>query len=136
MSSLRIKCPHCETVADLPENVNACPKCKNELSPANEGCIRLYRMGSPIGIAVGYGIYINGVPYGHIANKQSLRIPLPYGTYNFHFTCGMTRKCIDVAVTLSPESPVACIKARIVPGFWTNKIVAELADPTTMPPIE
>ena len=136
MSAYRFKCPHCGTVSDIPVGANLCPSCSKELSVTNEGFVQIYRMGSPLGIAVGYGIYINGVPYGHIANTQSIRIPLPYGTYNFHFTCGMTRKCVDVTAVLTPDAPAAFVKARIVPGFWTNKIVAELARPDEMPPLD
>lgn len=131
-SLLRFKCPSCETVSDLAEN-SVCPKCNQPLPAANEGFVQIYRMGSPIGIAAGYGTYINEKPYGYIANKESVRIPLPFGTYTFHFTCGMTRKCEDLTVTLSPENPEAFMKVHIVAGFWTNKIVAEAAAPSEMP---
>jgi hypothetical protein len=100
------------------------------------GFIQIYRMGSPIGIAAGYGTYINENPYGYIANKESVRIPLPFGTYTFHFTCGMTRKCEDLTVTLSPENPEAFMKVHIVAGFWTNKIVVEAADRSEMPEMD
>ncbi|MBQ9782998.1 MAG: hypothetical protein IJW44_00580 [Clostridia bacterium] len=93
-------------------------------------------MGSPVGVAVGYGIYINGQPYGHLANKQSVRISLPFGTHTFHFTCGMTRKREDLTITLSPETPIVYMKAHIKPGFWTNTIKAELAQESEMPPLE
>ena len=132
--SFRFKCASCGEVSDLPAN-SVCPKCQQPL-PLAEGYVQVYRMGSPIGMAVGYGIYINGQPYGHLQNKHSVRIPLPLGTYNFHFTCGMTRKCEDLSVTLSPENPVAYVKAYITPGFWTNTIKAELAQLSDMPPIE
>ena len=131
---LRFKCPSCGAVNDLPVNSN-CPKCSEPLALPGAACVQIYRMGSPIGIAVGYGIYINGEPFGHIGNKESIRIPLPYGTYTFHFTCGMTRKCEDLTVALTPDAPAAYIKARIKPGFWTNKIIAESALPQDMPPL-
>ena len=132
---LRFKCKYCSTVSDLSPASPVCPKCGQTVEGYEGGFIQIYRMGSPVGIAVGYGTYINGEPYGHIANTQSVRIPLPYGTYNLHFTCGMTRRCQDVAVTLSPESPAAYVKARIKMGFWTNKIIAEEVDASTMPPM-
>ena len=135
MSLLRFKCPSCGKVVDSAPNT-VCPKCSHPMPPLAPGFVQIYRMGSPIGVAVGYGIYINGEPFGHIANKESVRIPLPYGTYTFHFTCGMTRKCEDLTVVLSPASPMAFIKAHIKPGFWTNKIIAEFADPSTMPPMD
>ena len=134
MSVFRFKCPSCGTVQDASID-SACQKCKQPLALPGPGGVQIYRMGSPIGIAVGYGIYINGEPYGHIANKESIRIPLAYGTYTFHFTCGMTRKCEDLVVTLTPEAPLAYIKARIKPGFWTNKIIAERSNREEMPSI-
>ncbi len=130
----RFKCTSCGEVSDLPAN-SACPKCNTPHPVADHGYVQIYRMGSPIGIAVGYGVYVNETPYGHLANKESVRVLLPYGTYKFHFTCGMTRKCEDVTVTISPEAPVAYVKAHIVPGFWTNKIVAELATAADMPSV-
>ena len=134
MSLFRLKCPHCGEVIDIASNM-PCPKCK-QYAQGEYGYVQIYRMGSPIGIAVGYGIYINGEPYGHIGNKESLRVALPYGTYNFHFTCGMTRRCDDVSVTLSPEAPTAYVKARIKAGFWTNKIIGEVVKAEDMPSMD
>ena len=135
MSTLfRVKCINCGEVVDVAGN-SVCKKCNALLNLPEEGMVQIYRMGSPIGIAVGYGVYINGHPCGHIGNKQSIRIPLPFGTYTFHFTCGMTRKCQDVTITLSPDAPNAYVKARIKPGFWTNTIIAEAVNPEDMPPL-
>ncbi len=131
---LRTKCPSCGKVVDV-DSPSPCPDCKTPLPLSPEGCIQLYRMGSPLGIAVGYGVYLNGQPYGHLANKQSIRIPLPFGTYTLHFTCGMTRKCQDVTVTLNPDSPNAYVKARIKAGFWTNTIIATQCAAEEMPPL-
>ncbi len=128
----RIKCPQCGNVTDIHGDQN-CAKCGAALQSQNEGMLQLYRMGSPVGVAVGYGIYINGQPMGHLANAQSLFLPLPYGTYTVHFTCGMTRRCQDATVTLSPESPNAYVKAHIKMGFWTNTIFAEPATAEEMP---
>ena len=130
----RIKCPSCGHVFDG-EPTSSCPKCKLPTAVSAEGGVQIYRMGSPIGIAVGYGIYINEIPYGHLGNQESVRIPLPYGTYTLRFTCGMTRKCQSVTVTLTPENRLAYIKARIKMGFWANKIIAETAKPEEMPPL-
>ena len=134
--SLRFKCKHCSTVADVSPANPVCPKCGRAIEGYDGGFVQIYRMGSPVGIAVGYGTYINGEPYGHIANTQSVRIPLPYGTYNLHFTCGMTRKCQDVQVTLTPDSPAAYVKAHLRMGFWSHKIIAEIVDQSTMPPMD
>ena len=108
---LRFKCKYCSTVSDLSPANPVCPKCGQTVEGYEGGFIQIYRMGSPVGIAVGYG------------------------TYNLHFTCGMTRRCQDVVVTLSPESPAAYVKARIKMGFWANKIIAEEVDASTMPPM-
>ncbi len=112
-----------------------CNTCGEKLDEGM-GFVQIYRMGSPLGMAIGYGIYINGQPYGHLANKKSVRIPLSYGTYTFHFTCGMTRRCDDVTVTLSPSNPHVYLKARIQMGFWSNKIVPALCPADQMPPLE
>ena len=133
MSKLfRFKCPKCGQVEDFAKD-STCSKCGSELKNDGEGMVQIYRMGSPIGVAVGYGIYINEKPYGHLGNKESIRIPLPYGTYKFHFTCGMTRNCDDITITLSPDKPNVYMKARIKAGFWTNKIIPELVAKEEMP---
>ena len=81
----------------------------------------------------GYGIYLDGQPYGHLANKESIRIPLPMGTHTLHMTCGMTRRCEDLTFTLTPEAPAAYVKASIRMGFWSNTIRLTPADPSEMP---
>jgi len=133
---LRIKCPTCGHVADIPDTGVPCPKCGKALNLSPDSVVQIYRMGSPIGVAVGYGIYINGQPYGHLANKQTIRIPLPYGVYNFHFTCGLTRNCEDLVVTLSPNKRHVFMKAHIHMGFWTNTIRADEVDVSEMPPLD
>lgn len=135
MALFRMKCPVCGKVADIPGD-GPCPQCGQPLAVWQGGGVQIYRMGSPVGIAVGYGTYINGQPYGHIGNKQSVYIPLPYGTYTLHFTCGMTRRCKDVTVTISPEQQFAYVKARIKMGFWTNTIIAEQVPMEEMPPLD
>ena len=74
-------------------------------------------------------MYINGEPYGHIGNKELLRLPLKFGTYNIHSAVGMSRKCQDLQVTISPEHPVAYTKVYIKAGFWANSFVVEPVDP-------
>lgn len=132
MVNFRFKCVSCGAVYDRAQNV-ACPECGSPQPVIQGGYVQIYRMGSPLGMGAGYGMYINGVPYGHIANKQSVRVLLPYGTYTFHFTCGMTRRCEDVTVAITPENREIFVKAHIVAGFWTNKIVAEVVDRSQMP---
>ncbi len=128
----RIKCPQCGEIVDIHADQN-CPKCSTPLTIQNEGMIQLYRMGSPNGMAVGYGIHLNNEPMGHLANKESIRYPLPYGSYTVHLTCGMTRRCQDLTVTLSPESPVAYLKGSIKTGFWSNTMIITPSTREEMP---
>ena len=132
MSKLyRVKCGACGEVQDIAA-AKVCSKCGKEIE-VSAGAIQLYRMGSPVGVAAGFGIYINGQPYGHIGNKETFRIALPYGKYTVHCTCGMTRKCNDLTVELTPESPIAYAKASIKMGFWANSINIETAKAEDMP---
>ena len=131
-AKIRIKCPHCGDVNNVHSIYDACPKCKNPMGLNEEASIYIYRQGSPYGIAGGFGLYINGEPYGHIGNKELLRLPVTYGTYNIHAAAGMSRKCRDLQVTVSPEAPVAYTKVYIKAGFWTNSFVVEPVDPNLL----
>ncbi len=126
---LRVKCPTCGEVLNITPGNEVCNKCKQSIPVSPEGCVYLYRQGSPYGIAGGFGIYINGEPIGHIANKETLCFPLPYGTYSFHCAVGMSRKCQDLQITLTPENRQAYAKVYIKPGFWANSFVIEPMDP-------
>ena len=129
-AKIRIKCPHCGEVFNAHSAAEACPKCRqNTNTPTDQGMLYVYRQGSPYGIAGGFGLYLNSTPCGFIGNKELLCFPLPYGTYNIHCAVGMSRKCRDMVVTLSPEAPVAYTKVYIKPGFWTNSFVVEPVDP-------
>ena len=128
---VRLKCPYCKHVFNLPEGqAMICEHCRQPL-PVSEmnSSIFLYRQGSPYGIAGGFSIYINGEPYGKIGNRELIRIPLQYGSYNIHCACGMSRSCRDLVVKLSPQNSVAYTKVYIKPGFWTNSFVVEPLDP-------
>ncbi len=129
---LRTKCPQCGELVETLSNC-CCGKCGAPISFAGMGMVQIYRMGSPIGIAVGYGIYLDGQPFGHLANKQSIRIPVPFGTHTLHITCGMTRRCQDLTFTLTPQAPAAYVKAHIKMGVWSNSIIIEPAMPNEMP---
>lgn len=131
---LRSKCPKCGNVQDVAGDY-ACSKCNTAVSLPKDGVIQIYRMGSPIGVAVGYGVYLNGNPCGHLGNTETIRIPVPYGTYTLHFTCGATRRCQDLTVELTPENRYAYVKAHIKMGFWTNTIIAESCSASDMPAI-
>lgn len=129
---LRAKCPKCGELVETQANCY-CGRCGTPISFAGMGMVQIYRMGSPVGIAVGYGIYLDGQPFGHIANKKSIRIPVPFGTHTLHITCGMTRRCQDLTFTLTPQAPVVYVKAHIKMGVWSNTIIVEPAMPSEMP---
>lgn len=131
-AKIRIKCPHCGEAKNIHSITDACPKCNQPLGIAEEGTIYIYRQGSPYGIAGGFGLYLNGQPYGHIGNKELLRIPVKFGTYNIHSAVGMSRKCRDLEVNITPENPVAYTKVYIKAGFWTNSFVVEPVDPSLL----
>lgn len=128
----RVKCPRCGEVQNIYGDIQ-CGKCGAPVSVQQPGMLQLYRMGNFYGVAGGFGLYINGVPYGYIGNKESLRIPLPYGTYTLHIAVGLSRKCNDLTFTLTPQAPVICAKTYIKPGFWTNSFGIEVARPEEMP---
>ena len=107
--------------------------CGNALNLPEEGMIQIYRMGSPYGIAVGMGIYLNDNPLGHLANAESVRIPVPYGHYKVHMTHGMNRKCKDVEVDVTPDERVVYVKAHLKMGFISNTVVLEKVSGDTMP---
>lgn len=129
MATTRFKCPHCNKAVDVQKDATLCPECKREINTTTDAYIYLYRQGSVYGIAGAFGVYINGEPYGYIGNRQLLRIPVPYGTYNIHCAVGMSRKCRDMQVTLTPENRESFSKVYIKPGFWTNSFVVEPLDP-------
>jgi phage FluMu protein Com len=128
-AKLRIKCPHCGEVNNFGSVNDTCPKCNKPLGLEEEGSIYIYRQGSPYGVASGFGLFINEQPHGYIGNKELLRIPVKFGTYNIHSAVGMSRKCKDLQVTVTPENPVVYTKVYIKPGFWTNSFVVEYVDP-------
>ena len=131
MSKLRVKCSCGEVTNTQPGGI--CPKCKKPLDIPGDAVIRLYRMGSPLGIAGGFGIYLNGEPMGHIGNKETVMLPVKYGTYTLHVAAGMNRKCQDLTCTLTPENRFANAKVWMKPGFWSNSFVIEPAAPEEMP---
>lgn len=131
-AKIRIKCPHCGEAENLLSISDSCPKCKKPLGLEEEGSIYIYRQGSPYGIAGGFGLYINDIPYGYIGNKELLRIPVKFGTYNLHSAVGMSRKCRDLQVTVTPENSSVYAKVYIKPGFWANSFVIEYVDPALL----
>ena len=131
-AKIRIKCPHCSEAKNVHSIDEVCPKCHKPMDIAEEGNIYIYRQGSPYGIAGGFGLILNGQPYGYIGNKELLRIPVKFGTYNIHSAVGMSRKCQDLQVTVTPENPAVYTKVYIKAGFWTNSFVVEYVDPNLL----
>lgn len=129
---MRYRCPNGH-VSDGDENVMFCASCGQPLAGPGYGAIQLYRMGNFVGAAVGMGIYIDDMPYGHIGNRESIRIVLPFGPHKIHVTHTTTRACNDPMVMLTPEAPIAFMKAHFsAAGF---KITVEFARPEEMPPM-
>ena len=131
-AKIRIKCPLCGDASNVHTVQDVCPECKRPMDLVEEGNIYIYRQGSVYGVAGGFGLYINGEPYGHIGNRELLRIPVKFGTYNIHSAVGMSRKCRDLEVTVSPENPNVYTKVYIKPGFLTNTFVVEYVDPNLL----
>ena len=127
---LRVKCPNCQKVQDI-NGITTC-QCGFNLEP-QQGTVTLYRKGHPIGAAVGAGVYINGQPFGHIGATEMVTYTLPYGTHTFHMTMGMTRRCKDIVVTLSPEHPQAYLRGAVKAGFWSNTMILTPSSPAEMP---
>ncbi len=127
-----MKCTSCGEIIES-EAPTACSKCGAALSTQGLGMLKIYRMGSPVGVAAGMGIYLNGAPYGHIGNKQTVPIALPYGSYKLHMTIGMNRKCNDLDFTLSPDNQLVCCKAHIKMGFIQNSVIIDPAAPGDIP---
>ena len=116
-------------VFDARDRQAICPTCGVPL--VNDGLIQMYRMGNYMGMAVGMGIYIDDVPCGHIGNKQSIRISVPFGNHKVHVTHTTTRKCNDPVYSVTPQNPCVWCKAHFsAAGF---KITVEQANPQDMP---
>lgn len=127
----RVKCS-CGEVANAKPG-DMCRKCKQPIPFAPDGMISLYRKGSPLGIAGGFGIYLDGQPYGYIGNRETVHIPVSYGSHNLHVAVGMNRRCNDFTINITPENREAFVKVWMKPGFWTNSFVLETASREEMP---
>lgn len=128
----RVKCPTCGKVQNLPRS-GPCVDCGETLKVNQQGAIALYRMGNFIGAVSGYGIYLNGQPYGAIGNRETIILPLPYGSYRLHIVCGMNRQCNDPVIRLTPKDPFVCLKVHVRLGFNSNRYIIQRVDPDTMP---
>ncbi len=129
--SFRVKCA-CGNVYNAVVG-GFCPSCRQPSYLPPDGMISIYRKGSPYGIAAGYGIYINGVPLGHIGNRETVHIPVCYGTYNIHVAYAANRRCNDLIFNITPQNRFGCAKVWMKPGFWTNSFVLEYCYPNEIP---
>ena len=131
-ANIRVKCPICNEASNVNHVNELCPKCHQPMGIVEEGSIFIYRQGSFYGAAGSFGLYLNGQPFGHIGNRELLRIPVRFGTYNIHSAVGMSRKCRDLQVTVTPQYPVVYTKVYMKPGFWSNSFVVEFMDPALL----
>lgn len=129
---LRFRCEDGH-VFDGNETTQTCLNCGKPLNLSNCGAIQMYRKGNFMGMAVGMGIYVDNLPYGHIANTESVRIVLPYGQHKLHVTHTSTRACNDPVVEISPAAPIAFVKAGF--GAMGFKINVQQVAESEMPPM-
>lgn len=127
----RVKCA-CGHVMNAQPG-DCCPKCNQPVMFCPDGLLSLYRMGNFFGIANGFSVYIDGEPMGRIGNRETIHVPLPFGTHNLHIACGMSRRCNDYLFTLTPNFRNVYAKVWIKPGFWTNSFVIEPVSANDIP---
>lgn len=125
---VRYRCPNGH-VFDGNDAQTVCPTCGAPLQKG--GYIQIYRMGNYMGMAVGMGLYIDDIPCGHVGNKQSIRVSVPYGSHKVHMTHTTTRACNDPICTVTPQYPYVYCKARFAAGGF--RIAIEPASPSEMP---
>ncbi|MCR5805278.1 MAG: hypothetical protein K6G47_13575 [Clostridia bacterium] len=130
-NKFRIKCPSCGKVIDIESNTTC--SCGSPLVLPEDGMIEMYRVGNPFGAAVGFGIYLNEIPMGHLANTGLVRIPVPYGHYKVHMTQGMSRRCKDQEFDVTPQNRIVYLKAHVNLGLFTNTVVIEQSTADQMP---
>lgn len=131
LKNFRVKCG-CGHVTNAQPGA-VCPKCKQPLPFSPDGMISLYRKGSPLGVAGGFGIYLDGEAYGYIGNRETLHIPVPFGSHSLHVAVGMNRKCNDYIINITPDNREAFVKVWMRPGFWSNSFVLEPSTKEEMP---
>ena len=131
--NFRIKCPGCGNVVDIPGNTTC--QCGTPLILPEDGVIQLCRKSSMYGCAVGFGIYINGIPLGHLGSGETIRIPVSYGHYRIHLTQSFSSSTNDPEFDITPENRYVYLKSRIKFGFVVNPIIIERVTADQMPPI-
>ncbi|MBQ7444795.1 MAG: zinc-ribbon domain-containing protein [Clostridia bacterium] len=125
---VRYRCPSGHVFNGTPDQ-EKCPTCQALLEKG--GYIQVYRMGHMAGAAVGMGIYVDEQPYGHLANKESVRISVPYGAHQLHITHTTTRDSTRPTLFISSSTPYVFCKAHFARGGFF--IAIEESDPADMP---
>lgn len=121
MANYRYLCQKCNSLYTTTTEGAACG-CGAVQDMNGYGSITLYRMGSPLGVAVPMDIHFNGTGYGSLVNKECVKIFVPYGNYTVHVAHGMNRKCNDLTFNISESNKEAYVKAALKAGLFTNKI--------------
>ncbi len=132
---LRVLCSSCNAVNETTGggSIN-CSQCGRPFTLPVEGVIRLYRMGSPMGMAVGFGIYIDDKPCGYIGNTESLSIPIGPGRHTLYMRMrGQPTRSEVTTFTVTPTDRVFCFKVHIKTGFWKGTLVIERVRDSEMP---
>ena len=127
-AKLRVNCPHCGTTADLHCENATCVKCCELLEYPKEASLYIYRLGSMYLHPCKFRVYINDEMFGFIGNRELIRVPLKYGTYNIRSTLGVDNDCYGMQVTLTEENPAAYVRVRIKSGMKARLFV-EPMDP-------
>ena len=123
---LRVRCPKCGTVLDLPGD-GQCWKCHTLI--ASCGGWRCYME-----------VYLNGIRLGTLKYEDVTRIPVPYGHYQ------VIAKFLDRKVShykgqgvefdVTPQNRIVFLKAaRCIPGYATNTVILEQAFADEMKPL-
>lgn len=132
MANYRYKCQKCGKLYTTIVEGGACD-CGATQDLNGYGSITVYRMGSPLGVAVPMDIHFNNDGYGALVNKECVKIFVPFGSYKVHIALGMNRKCNDLTFDVSESTPDFYVKASVKPGFISNSIVLTQCGAADMP---
>jgi len=128
---LRVRCPKCGTVLDLPGD-GQCWKCHTLIALPQDGVIQIYRMSSCGGWGHSMEVFLNGIRLGTLKYEDVTRIPVPYGHYQVmakFLDRGVSHyKGQGVEFDVTPQNRVVFLKAaRCIPGYATNTVILEQA---------